>query len=93
MSQTIPVLVTTQHRGVFFGRVPADADLQARSMTLTGCRNAIQWKGGKGFLSLASDGPIEGCRIGATAPSVLLHDITSVSLCSEAAAAKWESWA
>lgn len=93
MSQTQAILVTTKHRGVFFGYVPADADLNARSMTLCSCRNAIKWVGAKGFLSLASDGPIEGCRIGATAPSVLLHDITSVSLCSPEAAKAWEAWA
>lgn len=92
MSDNIPVLVTTQHRGVFFGRVPNDQDLTARTMTLSGCRNAIYWAGSQGFLGLAANGPEEGSRVGATAPTVLLHDITSVSRCTDAAAKAWEDW-
>lgn len=87
------ILVTTEHRGVFYGRVADDADLTQRSLWLTNCRNAIYWSGTKGFLGLASHGPEEGSRIGATAPErVLLHDITSVSEVSDAAAQVWENW-
>lgn len=88
-----PVLVTTSHRGVFFGRLEADADVTARTLTLTHVRNAIHWSGPKGFLGLAADGPGDGSRIGATATlPVVLHDITSVSYCTPEAAKKWEEW-
>lgn len=88
----ISIVITTQHRGVFYGIVPADTDLSQRTMTLENCRNAIYWAGKKGFLGLASDGPEPESRIGATAPSVLLHDITSVSKCTAEAAKVWEEW-
>lgn len=88
-----PVIVTTQHRGVFYGRLSDDQDEDSRTLVLTNCRCAIYWAGKKGFLGLASDGPDDGSTIGATAPEVRLHDITSVSLCTEEAAKIWEEWA
>jgi len=91
-TQKMPVVVTTEHRGVFYGRLDEDADQAARTLTLYGCRNAIYWSGSRGFLGLASHGPEDGSKIGATAPEVLLHDITSVSRCTDAAAAVWEGW-
>ena len=89
---TKPVLVTTEFRGVFFGRLSEDQDETAKSLVLTDCRNAIYWSGSKGFLGLASHGPGDGSTIGATAPSVRLHGVTSVTECSDAAASKWEQW-
>lgn len=86
------VLVTTEHRGVFFGELEDDTDQAARSLTLKNCRNAIYWSGDKGFLGLASDGPQNGSRIGSTAPNVLLHDITSVSACTDKAATAFREW-
>ena len=86
------VLVTTVHRGVFFGYLLNTAKMSAKIMTLERCRNAIYWSGTRGFLGLASHGPESGSRIGSQAPSVLLHDVTSVSECSPAAVKKWESY-
>lgn len=87
----VPVLVTTKHRGVFFG-FAEETTLAQPSITLERCRNAIHWNTRpKGFLALASDGPNEGSRIGSEAPSVLLHDVTSVARCTEAAAEAWTS--
>ena len=88
-----PVLVTTQHRGVFFGNLSEDQDENARTLVLTGCRNAIYWAGSRGFLGLASHGPDDGSRIGSAAPRVRLHDVTSVAVCTDQAATKWEGWA
>jgi len=88
-----PVLVTTEHRGVFFGDLDNDTDETARSLVLTNCRNAIYWAGSRGFLGLASHGPDEGSRIGSEAPRVLLHDVTSVTECTDTAADKWRGWA
>lgn len=88
----IAIVVTTSFDGVYFGFVPKSQDLFARSMFLAGCRSAMRWTGERGYLGLASHGPEEGSRIGATAPSVLLHDITSVSICSDKATNVWEEW-
>ena len=86
------VIVTTQHRGVFFGRLENGQDETARSLVLVGCRNAMYWSGTRGFLGLASHGPEPESKIGATAPRVLLHDVTSITDCTDVAAEKWESW-
>jgi hypothetical protein len=86
------VLVTTEHRGVFFGRVVGDGASKAE-IVLEECRCAIYWSGSRGFLGLASHGPEEGSRIGSTAPRVLLHDVTSVSDCTPKAVKVWRGWA
>ena len=84
-----PVVVTTEHRGVFFGFVDPGAKSD-KSLTLKRCRNCIHWAASiGGFLGLANIGPDSKCRIGMEAPSVLLHDITSVADCTEMAALAW----
>lgn len=90
MNETIPVLVTTKHRGVFFGYACQNA-LGGNSVTLTNCRCCLYWSRDiGGFLGLASKGPSVDCRIGTLAPlPVLLHDITSVSHVTEEAETKW----
>jgi hypothetical protein len=93
MQNGTPVLVTTQHRGVFFGRLKNYAkEREKRTLTLEGCRNVIYWSGAKGFLGLAANGPENGSRIGCVAPVVLLHDVTSVSLCSDSATKVFDEW-
>ena len=86
------VLITTEHRGVFFGELSEDQDRAAKTLTLKNCRNIIMWSGKKGFLGLAAHGPEEGSRIGAAAPSVLLHGVTSVSECTSDATRVLTSW-
>jgi hypothetical protein len=91
MSETtthVPVLVTTKHRGVFFGFVDPDQKAE-RTLTLEKARCAIRFGTKDGFLELAKTGPTANSRVGAEAPSVLLHDITSVTDCTEAATKAW----
>ena len=88
--EPIPVVVTTKHRGVFFGYVDPGC-VGRRSLSLTRCRNCIQWTADVGgYLGLASHGPTESCRIGRLAPlPVLIHDVTCVAQCTEEAAERW----
>lgn len=85
-----PVLVTTAHRGVFFGYVngnytPGDAIIHLRA-----ARNVVYWPTGqRGFLGLASDGPKSGARIGPPA-DIELRDITCVAQCAAEAVAAFE---
>ena len=93
MSQSKPVIVTTKHRGVFFGHLNSDQNETNNSLVLTDCRNVIHWSADtKGFLGLASDGPGSGSKIGATAPRVLIHDITSLADCTEKASKAFGEW-
>ena len=78
------IIVCTQHRGVYFGE--SDAEDDARTVVLTGCRCAIYWGTTGGVLQLASTGPTETSRIGSTARRVVLHDVIAIIDCTEAAA-------
>src|ERR1700690_3102789 len=81
------VRVTTSHRGVFFGY----ADKRdGETIKLRGARNCLYWPAEqKGFLGLASVGPVNGSRIGPAA-DIELRDITCVAECTDAATAAWE---
>ena len=87
------VLVTTEHRGVFFGYA---IDTSGASVTLRRARNAIYWRPPvKGFGGLAVTGPDARSRIGPAIPKIELRGITSVSECSPEAVTAWEAapWA
>jgi len=82
------VLVTTSHRGVFFGYTTAT---NGPIIRLRGARNCLYWSSSvKGFLGLASTGPDKQCRVGPAA-TIALRDITCVAECEPAAIVAWES--
>jgi hypothetical protein len=83
------VIVTTVHRGVFFGELIGSTE--TKTVTLRNARMGIYWATSKGLFELADVGPNAKSKIGSVAPEVTLHDVTSVVVCSEAAIAKWES--
>jgi len=83
-----PVLVTTEHRGVFFGYLIEDN--APVSVTLTSARNCLYWsKEVGGFMGLASLGPIGVSRVGAKTERVKLFDITSILDVSPEAEKVW----
>lgn len=84
-----PVLITTKHRGVFAGEIPATQDLTVTQMALKNARMAIYWGTTKGVLELAETGPTAKSRISAVADVPMLHDITGVFAISEEA---WRVW-
>lgn len=82
------VLVTTQHRGVFFGYA---SETDGAIIKLRSARNCLYWPTeNKGFLGLASMGPIKGARVGPAA-DIELRDITCVAECTTQAVQAWES--
>lgn len=83
------VLVTTQHRGVFFGYT-ADAD-DAPVIHLRSGRNVVYWpSSNRGFMGLANMGPQSGSRVGPAA-DIAVRDITSMALCTEEATKLFEA--
>lgn len=81
------VLITTKHRGVFFGY---SSETSGESIKLRAGRMCIYWSADlRGFMGLASRGPNSDCRIGPPA-DIELRDITSVVEVSTEAAANWE---
>jgi hypothetical protein len=82
------VLVTTKHRGVFFGYT---TDTDGEHIKLRQARCCVYWsKDMKGFLGLAALGPSPTCRIGPPA-DLTLRDITAVAEVNSDAASKWEA--
>lgn len=82
------VLVTTSHRGVFFGYA---LDVSGNTIKLRAARNCIYWPSdNKGFLGLASMGPKSGAKIGPAA-NIEIRDITCVAECTPEAVAAWEA--
>ena len=82
------VLVTTAHRGVFFGYA---TETDGAAIKLRAARNCISWPStNKGFLGLASMGPLAGSRVGPAA-DLELRDITCVAECSDEAVKAWEA--
>lgn len=81
------VVVTTSHRGVFFGYT---VNTGGAIISLRAARNCLRWSEDvKGFMGLASSGPTANCRIGPAA-DIELRDITSVMNCTPVAVAAWE---
>lgn len=81
------VLVTTAHRGVFFGYA---THTDGATIKLRAARNCIYWPvEQKGFLGLAATGPVRGSRIGPAA-DIELRDITCVAEVTDDAVKAWE---
>lgn len=86
------VLVTTEHRGVFFGYAE---ETKGNIINLKRARNCLYWTTDvKGFLGLAATGPSAKCRVGPPA-DIELRGITCVAEVTEPAKAAWEAqpWA
>lgn len=82
------VVITTQHRGVFFGYA---SNTEGAAIKLRSGRNCLSWSSDvKGFMGLAATGPSKSCRIG-PAVEITLRDITSVIECTPEATAAWEA--
>jgi hypothetical protein len=87
-----PVVVTTAHRGVFFGYAE---DTEGETIALKRSRLCVYWSADvHGFMGLAANGPSKSCRIGPPA-AITLRNITAVLEVTPEAAKRWESgpWA
>jgi hypothetical protein len=83
------VIVTTEHRGVFFGYADkTDGDI----IELRRAQLCIYWSADvKGFMGLAGKGPTKSCKIGPPVDTIELRKITAVIVCTPEAVKAWES--
>jgi len=83
------LVVTTAHRGVFFGYAePSDQP----TIRLEKARMCLVWPAeNKGVVGLATDGPLKGSRIGPAAPAITLRDVTAVMEMTPKAIKSWAS--
>ena len=83
-----PVIVTTEHKGVFFGYA---TDIDGETIELKRARLCLYWSADvKGFMGLASGGPTASCRIGPQA-DIVLRKITAVLAVTAEAVKAWEA--
>lgn len=87
MKNQIPLVVTTAHKGVFFGY---GTPTKNKTIRIERARMCVSWSSDvKGVVGLASTGPTKGCRIGPAAPAIILQDVTSVMEASTEAETQW----
>lgn len=82
-----PVIVTTIHRGLFFGYADVTS---GETIQLKRARNCISWSADlNGFMGLAAYGPNQRCKIGPRA-DIELRGITAVLEVCPKAVEQWE---
>jgi len=82
------VVVTTEHRGVFFGYAK---DTSGDQIQLRAARLCVYWSTDMhGFMGLASLGPSKDCKIGPAA-DITLRKITCVLEATAEAVVRWEA--
>ena len=90
----VPVIITTKHRGVFFGTVPEiPSELSpGGTVSLTDTRMCVYWsRAMKGITGLAAKGPDASCRVSEAVPGeTKLFGVTAIIPVSPKAAEKWE---
>jgi hypothetical protein len=87
-TSNIPLLVTTQHRGVFFGY---GKPTENKIIRLEQARMCVYWSAElKGVLGLATMGPTKSCKIGPAVLVLTLQDVTSVTEVTKEASEQWE---
>lgn len=82
-----PVIVTTSHRGVFFGYA---TDTSGDVIKLRAAKMAIYWNTKKGLFELANVGPNSGSRISLPA-DIEVRSVTAVIEVAADAVSKWEA--
>lgn len=84
-----PVIITTAHRGVFFGYA---TDTDGETILLKRSRLCLQWTVDmRGFMGLAAIGPTGGCKIGLPA-EITLRSITAVLEVTPEAEKRWNEF-
>lgn len=82
-----PVIVCTEHRGVFFGYA---GDTTGSVINLKRARMAIRFGTTRGIMELAETGPTSNSKISARA-DIEARKITAVFEVTETAAKNWEA--
>jgi len=82
-----PVIVCTEHRGVFFGYAEETGGTEIK---LANARMAIAFGTTRGVMELAETGPTSRSKVSARA-DIDVRKVTAVFEVTQEAAAKWES--
>lgn len=83
-----PVVVTTSHRGVFFGYLK---EQNGDTVILTKAKMCLYWSDKvRGVLGLATVGPIDKSRVGPEVTEIEIFGITAVIDATKKAVAAWD---
>lgn len=84
----VPLVVTTAHKGVFFGYgVPTTE----KTIRIERAQMCVYWSSDvKSVVGLAATGPTKSCRVGPPAPAMTLQDVTGVIEASPEAEKQWK---
>lgn len=89
-SKKVPLLVTTDKRGVFFGYGVPTTDTIIR---LENAQMCIYWSANVGgVLGLAASGPLDGCKISPVVPATTLQGVVSVTETTKEAETRWTTF-
>ena len=89
--QGVPVVVTTEHRGVFFGFLGDSQNRDSKVITLTGAQMCVYWSADvQGVLGLAATGPARGCKVTRPVPRLTLQQVTAVMDVTDEAVKLWQ---
>jgi len=84
-----PVVVTTAHRGVFFGCLTGDR--HGKTVELADAQMCVYWSADvQGILGLASHGPSRSCKVTRPVSRITLQDVTAVMDASPEAVTLWQ---
>lgn len=87
MNNKQALVVTTEHRGVFFGYGEVT---EKKIIRLENARMCVYWpQENHGVLGLASDGPKAGARITPCIPAILIQGVTSIMETTREAETEW----
>ena len=86
-----PVVVTTAHRGVFFGFLDPAADGAAKVVRLADAQMCVYWSSDvQGVTGLASHGPSKLCKVTRPVPELTVQDVTAVMGATDEAVKLWQ---
>lgn len=84
----VPMIVTTAHKGVFFGYGIPTSD---KTIRIEQAQMCVYWSADvKSVVGLAATGPTKTCRVGPPAPAMTLQDVTGIIEASPEAEAAWK---
>ena len=87
MKENQPLVITTAHRGVFFGYGKPTTN---KTIRLENARMCVYWSADcKGIVGLAASGPTKSCKIGPAAPAITIQDVTAVFEVTKESEAAW----
>ncbi len=81
MAKLQAVIVTTEHRGVFFGYAPANTNIDGGNLTLEKARMIVYWPAQtRGVLGLTNGAP-KGSRVSPAVQRIELRGVTAMWPC------------